>query len=56
MLGFENNPSGDKEIAYKNKETGEWNFRSDNISLSETIDETTVQLIADYFNNELVVQ
>ena len=56
ILGFENNPSGDKAIAYKNKDTGEWNFRSDNISLSETIDETTVQLIADYFNNELVVQ
>ena len=56
MLGFENNPSGDKAIAYKNKETGEWNFRSDNVSLSGTIDEATVQLIANYFNNELVSQ
>ena len=56
ILGFENNPSGDKAIAYKNKETGEWNFRSDNVSLSGTIDEATVQLIANYFNNELVSQ
>ena len=56
ILGFENNPSGDKAIAYKNKDTGEWNFRSDNVSLSGTIDEATVQLIANYFNNELVSQ
>ena len=56
ILGFESNPSGDKAIAYKNKETGEWNFRSDNVSLSGTIDEATVQLIANYFNNELVSQ
>ena len=56
MLGFENNPSGDKAIAYKNKDTGNWNFRSDNVDLSGTIDEATVQLIANYFNNELIVQ
>ena len=56
LLGFENNPSGNKAIAYKNKDTGNWNFRSDNIDLSGTIDEATVQLIANYFNNELVSQ
>ena len=56
LLGFGNNPSGDKAIAYKNKETGNWNFRSDNVDLSGTIDEATVQLIANYFNNELVSQ
>lgn len=53
ILGFENNSN--KAIAYKNKETGEWNFRSES-GLFGATDEATVLLIADYFNNELVVQ